>query len=342
MYELIKCEEKGNVGIITFNRENKLNAFNHAILVEIKSALRKLDNNKRIGLIVLKGTDKVFSAGGDLVEVYNNMEASNHPDRYFRYEFTVDNLVDKMKTPTLSFLHGIVMGGGVGISFGSDIRIVDETTKWAMPETRLGMFPDVGVGYYFSQLDRGTALYLSLYGPTIKGQDVKDIGFATHFIDSSYRDEILKKLIATDMSSMTRREILVEADRIVQEYAAEGERVLEKDVAEKYFDKPTLEEIMKALAGSDDERAKEIYEEMKSKCPMSLVITCLKYEAGKKWTRRETYHKDAVIMEYLIESGNMQEGIRKIMIDKSYVPQFRPASIEEVNLEGTELSFLTE
>jgi len=180
-------------GVITLNRPKALNAVNLDMVREVTKYLKAWERTKK--LVIVKGAgDKSFCAGGDvraIVEAGPTEESKS----FFREEYQMNALIGSYRIPYIAFIDGITMGGGVGLSVHGKYRVATERTMFAMPETAIGLFPDVGGSYFLPRLQGKLGLYLGLTGFRLKGEDVLRAGVATHYCDSSKLNDLEKALI---------------------------------------------------------------------------------------------------------------------------------------------------
>lgn len=333
----IITEIKEHYAVVQLNRPKKLNSLSYEMIHQLETVFQQLEQEESIHFILLEGAgERAFCAGGDVVEVYRNyLEPGKMSPEYFHDEFRLDDFVAKMKTPLLAHWKGVTMGGGVGLSMGCDFIVADDTVKWAMPETALGIIPDVGVGYFFSQMARGTGLYLSLTGRVITGADTRRLGLSRCYIPAKEYAALRQELLQLDFSTSVE-EVRTEIADLLARYDREPEETefsQHAEAIEQYFNQPTVEAIMDGLARGQDAFAKEEFEHMSKLCPKSLVLLVEKYEQGKQWTRSETFQIDEAVLFDAMKDGNMGEGIRSKMIDKDNNPHYCPATIDGVNRE---------
>uniref|UniRef100_A0A8C8DR40 3-hydroxyisobutyryl-CoA hydrolase n=1 Tax=Oryzias sinensis TaxID=183150 RepID=A0A8C8DR40_9TELE len=182
----VLLDKVGRAGVITMNRPKVLNALNLTMIRQILPQLKKWENDAETDIVIIKGAGgKAFCAGGDIRAV---TEAGKVGDSlaqdFFREEYTLNNTIGSFKKPYIAFIGGITMGGGVGLSVHGRFRVATEKTLFAMPETAIGLFPDVGGGYFLPRLQGKLGLFLALTGFRLKGRDVQRAGVATHFVDS--------------------------------------------------------------------------------------------------------------------------------------------------------------
>ncbi|WBW50661.1 enoyl-CoA hydratase/isomerase family protein [Peptoniphilus equinus] len=324
---MIQTTIENGVAVIRLNRDEKLNALNFSMILELQDLLHHLAEDAQVKGLVLKGGSKAFCAGGDVVDLYKHyIIRGKDPNPFFATEFKVDNQIETFPKPVVALVHGITMGGGVGLSCGADFIVADETTTWAMPETRLGIVPDVGVGYYLSKLPRPVALYLSLLGVSITGSDMMKLGLATHYVKSKSLIQLESDLIACGMATTADIRTVLDAYRVPTVTTALDKA---KSDIDRYFDSTTLEALLDNLSKGSD-WGKDVYQWFQDKSPLSLKLVFGKYDVGKALTRQETFEMDEKILDYCYVTGNMGEGIRAAMIDKD-PPHFKPTSVQDVD-----------
>uniref|UniRef100_A0A7N6AVT5 3-hydroxyisobutyryl-CoA hydrolase n=1 Tax=Anabas testudineus TaxID=64144 RepID=A0A7N6AVT5_ANATE len=206
----VLLEKVGRAGVITMNRPKVLNALNLSMIRQISPQLKKWENDTETDIIIIKGVGgKAFCAGGDIRAV---TEAGKLGDSlaqdFFREEYILNNAIGTCRKPYIALIDGITMGGGVGLSVHGRFRVATEKTLFAMPETAIGLFPDVGGGHFLPRLRGKLGLFLALTGFRLKGRDVQRAGVATHFVElfsSSSVEGILQNLKA-DGSEFSKKQ----------------------------------------------------------------------------------------------------------------------------------------
>lgn len=340
MKELVISKVINKVGVIYLNRPEKLNALNFEMIIKIREILEKWEDDDKIRAVLFDSlSEKSFCAGGDLKDLYNNYinnDSCQKKDEFFATEFELDKYIASYKKPIISNWRGIVMGGGLGLSINSDYIICHETVNWVMPETGLGFVPDVGVGKFISKLPRALGHYVGLLGRSLEASDLIKYDFAHVYINSEDYEKIIERLF--EFSEIYEGEELIEKLKIYGEKynLPLKETFVDKnfDKIEKYFNKDSLEEIYRALEENlEDEFAREIYDDLKSRSQFMLAVQFEKYFHGKNLTYHETVDLDLKILNYAVKTGDMKEGIRSRVIDKDYLPKWSVASLDHVDME---------
>lgn len=329
---MIKTSKKGKIGFIKLSRPQALNAMNSTMVKDIKKKLIDFEKDQNIRAVVFEAEEN-FSAGGDLKEIYYDyLTNENVSDKagFFKKESLLNEYLIGYKKPIISFLTGLVMGAGAGLSIHSDLKIADETVTWAMPEVSLGFVPDLCVGYYLSKLPRALGQYLGITGRSLGGYDLVKYGLADIFIKKSDYPQAKKILI--DLSEDLKGDELVKSYKSrLKDLKAEGLENIDLDLLEKYFlfDRP--EEIIKSLKeDKSSEFARDLLGSIKKLSPLMVKVQFKKYFYGKNLTKKQTLDLDMKIMEESIRLGDMSEGIRAKMIEKDNKADFTYKSLASV------------
>lgn len=340
MKDLIITKVIKNLGVIYLNNPRKLNALNFEMIKKIREILEKWEDDENIKAVLFDSlTDKAFCSGGDLKDLYKNYiknDICQRKNEFFATEFELDKYIASYKKPIISHWKGIVMGGGIGLSINSDYIISEESVNWAMPETGLGFVPDVGVCNYISRLPKALGHFVGLAGRGLEASDLVKYNFSHVYIDSKDYEKLIEKLI--DLSE------IYEGEELIEKLKIEGEKYnlplkesfVDKNYEkiEKYFNKDSLEEIYKSLEENlEDEFAREIYDDLKSRSQFMLQVQFEKYFLCKNLTYHETVDLDLKVLNYALEIGEMEKGIKSKVIDKDYQPKWREMSLEDVEIE---------
>ncbi|XP_072903092.1 3-hydroxyisobutyryl-CoA hydrolase, mitochondrial isoform X2 [Hemitrygon akajei] len=325
----------GCAGIITLNRPKALNALNLPMIRQIYPQLKEWEQDSETSLVIIKGAgEKAFCAGGDIRAV---TEAGKVGDRlaedFFREEYILNNAIGSCKIPYIALIDGIVMGGGVGLSVHGHFRVATEKTLFAMPETGIGLFPDVGGGYFLPRLEGKLGLFLALTGFRMKGRDVHKAGIATHFIKSEEIPALEKDLVS--LRSPSKKDVADLLNSYHFKCKADDKFTLadHMDKINRLFKTNSVEEIVENLIQDGSPFALQHLEILKKMSPTSMKITFQQLEEGARKNLSEV-----LIMEYRLSQACMRghdfyEGVRAVLIDKDQSPKWKPATLEEVTEE---------
>lgn len=335
---MIKEKIIENVGIIYLDRPKIINSLNLEMVKDIENILKKWENDDKIKAVLFDSLcQKGFCAGGDLKTIYNDYllnDNCKNKDEFYEEEFILDKYVKDYKKPIISHYFGIVMGGGIGLTINSDFIVCDESVNWAMPETRLGFVPDVGVCKHISKLPQALGQYLGLCGESLESLDLIKYNLANLYLDSNKYKEFLDILI--DLSKDYEKEELIENLKIKTEKLKLENKPskIDKDMEkiEKYFSYDSFDKILESLkANKEDEFAQKTLENLKERYIFMLQVQFEKYFICKNLSKDQVFDLDLKILKYARKTGSMQEGIRSLIIDKESA-NWKEKSLEQVSL----------
>lgn len=277
--------------------------------------------------MIIKGAgEKSFCAGGDVRTVVEGTVSAGK--EFFRNEYRNNELIGNYKKPYIAIIDGITMGGGVGLSVHGKYRIATERTLFAMPETAIGLFPDVGGGYFLPRISGNLGAYLGLTGFRLKGRDVQKAGVATHFVESSQLAEL--------ENDLTQCKSLSDVDGTLYKYSSllkdTSEFVLKPHLEqiEKAFGGDTIEDIVMNLHSDGSEWAMSTLKLISKMSPTSLKITLRQLQLGKTMTLRECLQMEYRLAAHCCIDSDFKEGVRALLIDKHQQPKWNPDTIEKV------------
>ncbi|XP_076678657.1 3-hydroxyisobutyryl-CoA hydrolase [Andrena cerasifolii] len=325
----VLIRDTGNKGVITLNRPKALNALNLSMVEKIYPILKNWESSKAI--VVIEGTgEKAFCAGGDVKSLVLALKENNDKlvgEAFFRKEYVLNHLIGTYKIPYVALINGIIMGGGVGLSVHGKYRVATERTLFAMPETAIGLFPDVGGSYFLPRLNGKLGLYLGLTGDRLKGIDVLLAGIATHFVLSEKLPDLRQELLTTEVPDI--KEILnkYQSKNLDQEFCLASYM----NQIDKCFSASSVEGIIERLKEDNTEWAQKTIEMLSKASPTSLKITMNAIQRGSTLSLAE-----CLKMEYrlacaaLSKTSDFCEGVRALLIDKDQKPMWNPRSLSEV------------
>ncbi|XP_039455822.1 3-hydroxyisobutyryl-CoA hydrolase, mitochondrial isoform X2 [Oreochromis aureus] len=339
----VLLEKVGRAGVITMNRPKVLNALNLTMIQQIYPQLKKWESDNETDIVIIKGAgDKAFCAGGDIRAV---TEAGKVGDSlaqdFFHEEYILNNAIGSYRKPYIALIDGITMGGGVGLSVHGRFRVATEKTLFAMPETAIGLFPDVGGGYFLPRLQGKLGLFLALTGFRLKGRDVQRAGVATHFVESKKIPDLQKELV--DLKSPSAEDVSRVLDSYQSQSSLDAEKpfILKKHLSDidRLFSASSVEGIVKNLKTDGSEFAKKQTETLSKMSPTSLKITLKQLQAGASLSLQ-----DVLVMEYRLSQACMRgydfyEGVRAVLVDKDQNPKWNPSTLEEVSDQMVEHCF---
>jgi enoyl-CoA hydratase/carnithine racemase len=364
----VLVERVGSAGLITLNRPKALNALSLQMVRDLLSTLRAWRDDPDVLVVAIRGTNKVgrpgtpdslfggFCAGGD-IRFFHQAALAGDPalDEFFTEEYTLNHLIQTYPKPYIAFMDGVVMGGGMGLcqglalgapggkdegagqaspsarALGAHVRIVTERTKMAMPETNIGLFPDVGGGYFLSRCPGHVGEYLALTGEVIGADEAIDYGLA----DVKLEAAALPSLWA----SLGEQVFACAADVdqwIASELTADKKRpVVVTDRIDAYFSLLRVKHIVDGLEASTDPWALKTAATVRKRSPLMLHVVLEQIRKARTMQLADELRmeRDMVHQCFHLRTGTESEtveGIRALAVDKDYKPQWKPARIEDV------------
>ena len=345
----IIVERCGSAGLITLNRPKALNALSLQMVRELTDALLAFRDDPAVLLVAIRGTNKVgrpgtpeslfggFCAGGD-IRFFHQAALSGDANQlqaledFFTEEYTLNHLIKTYPKPYIAFMDGVVMGGGLGISLGARVRIVTQHTKMAMPETNIGLFPDVGGGYFLSHCPGHVGEYLALTGEVIGADEAIDFGLADIKLDATQLPVLWNKLGNQIFSSVAEANQWIATELIADNARSEASTA----IIDSYFSLLRVKHIVDALEKSQDLWALKTAAVLRKRSPLMLHVTLEQIRRARTMTFADDLRmeRDMVWQCFHLRSfaaaSEAVEGIRALAIDKDYKPKWSPERIEDV------------
>eukprot|EP00051_Salpingoeca_urceolata_P014105 m.178554 g.178554 ORF g.178554 m.178554 type:complete len:381 (+) comp17982_c1_seq2:409-1551(+) len=331
-------EEHGNTRTIVLNRPKALNALSLPMIRTIHPQLKAWDEDEEIGVVIIKGAgEKAFCAGGDVVSLVHSRDTDGELCKsFFREEYQLDYCINTLRTPYVALLDGITMGGGVGLSVNGMFRVATERSLFAMPETAIGLFPDVGGSYFLPRLPGSLGMYLALTGARLKGEDLVHAGIATQFVPSDNLDDLETKLHGVSGRDVAGVEAILHAARAAS--GAPPSYAEQLDDINHCFSAPTLDGVFQRLKELDSEWGSKLVAKLEKMAPSSMKITFSILQKGASMSLA-----DCLVMEYRVTQGIMArhdffEGVRAVLIDKDHSPTWEK-TLSEITDEEIEQDY---
>lgn len=336
MSDVLFSTNQNGLATITLNRPKALNALNHNMLQSIQQTLKEWEHDDQIQVIILNGAgEKGFCAGGDIKALYQakeSHEAVQTAEAFFSTEYETDHIVHNYKKPMVAILDGIVMGGGVGLTYGASHRIVTETTKWAMPEMNIGFFPDVGAAYFLNHAPGKTGRYLALTASVIKAEDILYIKAADIFCPSNQLKNLLTSIENIDWKNTPVQATLSDILNKYQQNAPQtGHIELSQPKIDKHFSHQTVEDIIDSLATDSDAFATKTKETISTKSPISLKVALKQLIDGERKSLNECLNMELTMAKNFMRHADFFEGVRSVLIDKDQNPQYQYKTLADVS-----------
>lgn len=342
-------EIRGQVGFITLNRPQALNALTLNMIREMDPMLVQWAKDPAIRAVAITGAgDRAFCSGGDVKTVALDLKAAREGRSdgalsrdFFREEYTLNNRIYNFPKPYIALINGIVMGGGKGLSAHGSHRIVTENTLFAMPETNIGFFPDVGGGYFLPRCPGQTGAYLALTSKRIKAIDTVYIGFATNYVPAEKMPELTAALATYDWSE--RGDNAEQLDTLLKNYTApcpgESEIAPQREKIDRYFGHDHIEDIFTALQEDSSPWAEETLKALYAMSPTSLKIALRQIRLGAALDFASVMKMEYRLSQACMRGHDFYEGIRAALIDKDRAPKWNPARLTDISDADIEACF---
>jgi enoyl-CoA hydratase/carnithine racemase len=336
----ILVEIRAGVGLITLNRPKALNALTLSMIRELTSTLLAWRDDPAVQAVAIRGQGKeapfgAFCAGGD-IRFFHQAALAGDPrlEDFFTEEYSLNYLFHQYPKPYTAFLDGIVMGGGMGISQGANLRVVTERTKMAMPETNIGLFPDVGGGYFLSRCPGRLGEYLALTGHMINGADAVAAELADVFVTSGELPSWWDRLATQGVSAATAR----------QAQAGQSQLELDREQIDAVFGLDSVAQIIAALETDSSSWAAETAAVLRKRSPLMLHVALEQVRRGRGMNLADDLRMERDLVRHCFHlrpgaASETVEGIRALAIDKDHTPRWNPARIEEVPQELVQAFF---
>ena len=324
----------GSVGRIRLNRPKALHALNLPMCQGILDTLNAWRTDCSVEVVMIDHapspdgdpkTSRGFCAGGDIRMLADSGAKDGAEARaFFHTEYRMNHALFTYAKPTVAFMDGITMGGGVGVALPCDVRVATENTKFAMPETGIGLFPDVGGGWYLSRLPGRMGQYLALTGHRLDGAECLALGLATHYLTAAKLDEAKAGIAAAP------QDIAAVLDRIADAPPAAAILAHRADI-DRLFASDRLEDIYAALAADPGDWAAKTLATLTTKSPQTMKVSLKLLLDGRSMaTFEDEMRQEYAVGARVVQRHDFLEGVRAVIVDKDNAPRWHPDSPEGV------------
>ncbi|KAI0397341.1 enoyl-CoA hydratase/isomerase [Xylariaceae sp. FL0594] len=337
---------------IELNRPKKLNALNASMIRKIVPRMVEWEKSSLAQVVVMKGAgDKAFCAGGDVAALAKqNMQGDKGKKAstdYFALEYKLNHYIATYQKPYVAFMDGITMGGGVGLSVHAPFRIATERTVFAMPETTIGFFPDVGASFFLPRMNGAVGTYLALTSERLTGANVFYSGVATHYLHStslSALESRLAELRFEDYDSLEKRWATIEMT--IEEFSTglpPTEKILLsgqlRQAIDRCFSKKSVADVIIALKeeqGPTREWAEKTLDILQQRSPTAVHVAHKQMQVGRGWSIAETFQREHHIAAHFMRHPDFVEGVSARLISEEKpkpTPKWEPASLEDIGFD---------
>lgn len=358
MDSLILTEVVGGLGVITLNRPKALNALSLEMVRELTTVLSGWATDTEVLGVLMRGSGRFnehgkphgavhFCAGGDIRFMHEAAVTGDLTiDDFFTEEYALDYMIHTYPKPLVAWLEGITMGGGMGLAQGAALRVVTESVRMAMPETRIGLFPDVAGGYFLSQCAGSIGEYLGVVGPNLHVTDALTLGLADVHVQAASLPALIEAFLHQPASSSD--ELLL---RVTQHVNAHGLTALPDatvtvhlEQINRHFSLHTMADIEASLQADDSEWAHHVLQHMAGNSPLMMCVTLEQIRRARCMSLAQVIKMERGMVRqcfYLRKGRDSEtaEGVRALVIDKDHQPRWNPSRLADVTAEAVEAFF---
>lgn len=321
----------GRVGHLLLNRPRTLNALDESMIAAISAALQDWRDDPAVHAVVIQGAGgRAFCAGGDVRAVREASLAGRHDDiaRFFTDEYRLNQMIADYPKPFVALVDGICMGGGIGVSVHGSARVATEAAMFAMPETGIALFPDIGATYILPRLRGHVGMYMALTGARLHGADAAFVGLATHFTG---RDDLLALPAALEADGVAA---LASASRPFDAPIA-----LDMPAIDRCFSADSVAAIVERLVAEDTDWSRHTLHTLRGMSPSAVLWTFRIVQAGAGRTLPQCLAAELALTRHATRHPDFAEGVRAMVVDKDRQPRWSVPDLESVDPASIDAMF---
>lgn len=339
----VLADRRGRLGVITLNRAPALNALSLGMVREITRLLQHWANDDSVDAVFIHGAGRpgkapAFCAGGD-IRFFHQAALAGDPrlEDFFTEEYALNHLIHAYPKPYIAWMDGICMGGGMGITQGASHRVVTEHSKLAMPETHIGLFPDVGGGWFLSRCEGRLGEYLALTGQVLGAADALAVGLADIALPAASLSSVLDELAAAPRLTPQRVADLLRRHALGDAGAATV--VAHRDDIDRHFsqaDMPAIEHSLQAAVDGGSEWARRTLDTLHHQSPLMCAVTLEQVRRARGMSLADDLRMERDLVRHCFHlrpgtASETVEGIRALAVDKDHTPRWNPARVDDVD-----------
>lgn len=331
--EEVLADVRNHIGHLTLNRPAGLNAITLDMVRSLTRQLQAWSDDPSVYAVVLRGAgDKAFCAGGDIRSLYDSFKNGDtlHED-FFVEEYALDLAIHHYRKPVLALMDGFVLGGGMGLVQGADLRVVTERSRLGMPEVAIGYFPDVGGSYFLPRIPGELGIYLGVTGVQIRAADALYCGLADWYLDSAKLDELDQKLDHLRWHDSPLKDLQGLLAKLAVQQLPDAPLAALRPAIDHFFglpDVPSMVEQLQAVTVADShEWALDTAHLMQTRSPLAMAVTLQMLRKGRRLTLEQCFALELHLDRQWFERGDLIEGVRALIIDKDKTPRWNPPTL---------------
>ncbi|WP_377155983.1 enoyl-CoA hydratase/isomerase family protein [Roseateles sp. UC29_93] len=343
----VLAEVNGCLGLITLNRPQALNALSLAMIRDMTALLTAWAKDPAIQAVALMGAGRegkpaAFCAGGDIRFFHQAALAGDDAlDAFFTEEYALNHRIHQFPKPFIALMDGVVMGGGMGISQGARLRVLTEHSRLAMPETNIGLFPDVGGGYFLSRCPGRSGEWLALTGQVIGAGDAIELGLGDVFVQSSELPAIVEAF-RTGVQDSAEHVVATVMERV--DLAPVAEHWNLRALINRHFSAASVPALFASLEADADPWAQHTLATLKQRSPLMMAVTLEQIRRAASMSLADDLRMERDLVHHCFHlrpgaASETVEGVRALAIDKDHAPKWHPARVEDVTRADVEAFF---
>jgi enoyl-CoA hydratase/carnithine racemase len=345
LQEEVLAEVRNHVGHLTLNRPAGLNAINLNMVRGLAQQLQAWADDPQVYAVVLRGAgEKAFCAGGDIRSLYDSFKNGDslHED-FFVEEYALDLAIHHYRKPVLALMDGFVLGGGMGLVQGADLRVVTERSRLAMPEVAIGYFPDVGGSYFLPRIPGELGIYLGVTGVQIRAADALYCGLADWYLDSIKLADLDQKLDQLSWQDSPLKDLQGVLAKLAVQQLPDAPLAALRPAIDHFFalpDVPSIvEQLQQVTVANSHEWALTTANLMQTRSPLAMAVTLEMLRRGRRLPLERCFALELHLDRQWFERGDLIEGVRALIIDKDKSPRWNPSTLHELDTSHVESFF---
>ncbi|MFO2463408.1 enoyl-CoA hydratase/isomerase family protein [Pseudomonas sp. 15FMM2] len=341
----VLAQVRNHIGHLTLNRPAGLNAITLDMVRSLAGYLRAWAADPQVYAVVLRGAgEKAFCAGGDIRSLYDSFKNGDslHED-FFVEEYALDLMIHHYSKPVLALMDGFVLGGGMGLVQGADLRVVTERSRLAMPEVAIGYFPDVGGSYFLSRVPGELGTYLGVTGVQIRAADALYCGLADWYLDSERLSQLDEKLDHLQWLDTPLKDLQGVLAKLGQQQLPDAPLALLRTAIDHFFALPDIPAIvgqLQAVTVADShDWAMSTAQLMHTRSPLAMAVTLQMLRRGRQLALEDCFALELHLDRQWFARGDLIEGVRALLIDKDKKPRWNLSELQALDAKHVESFF---
>jgi enoyl-CoA hydratase/carnithine racemase len=331
--EDVLAEVRNHIGHLTLNRPSGLNALTLDMVRRLTQQLQAWSDDPQVHAVVLRGAgEKAFCAGGDIRSLYDSFKRGDtlHED-FFVEEYALDLAIHHYRKPVLALMDGFVLGGGMGLVQGADLRVVTERSRLAMPEVAIGYFPDVGGSYFLPRIPGELGIYLGVTGVQVRAADALYCGLANWYLDSAKLASLDQKLDSLQWHESPLKDLQGVLAKLAVQRLPDPPLAALRPAIDHFFGLPDIpsivEQLQEVTVADSHEWALNTVHLMQTRSPLAMAVTLEMLRRGRRLPLEQCFALELHLDRQWFERGDLIEGVRALIIDKDKHPRWNPPTL---------------